>query len=136
MSMAEKSQVKQKSDRKSDKPHHPARRVKSQFIDFDPTTESSMYRESVDERVDYLIRIGLGDPAKLAYYRQAIDDPRSAVKSALYREMVADVLSKLMTAVLSDPILFNRVKTLLLSRGRALTLEQVVAAGMELRSNK
>lgn len=118
------------------KPVHSVRKIKNQFIDFDPTTETSMYRESVDERLDYLIRIGLGDPAKLAYYRTALSDPRAAVLSALYRDMAAHALSRLIELVLSDPILYNRLRTLLLARGSSMTVESVIEAGLELRSNK
>lgn len=110
-------------------PRFSTRKVKS-FVEIDPQTHM---RESVDERIDQLIRYGLGDPAKLAFYRAALQNPRESVNSAVYRRYVGDTLANLLQIILSDQSLFLRVRTVLQQRKRQLTHEDVVLAAMELR---
>jgi hypothetical protein len=64
-------------------------------------------------RIDYLIRIGLGDVKKINYYRQAIRDPEAAVKNATLRPFVGEVLEQTLDLIFSDSQLFNRFRTLL-----------------------
>lgn len=111
-------------------PRHGLRKIKS-FVDTSPLLYP--IKEAVDERLDQLIRFGLGDPSKIAFYRQALSDPKSAVNSATYRQYVGEALSKLLTVILSDPTLYLRVRTLLQTRGRGpMTLEDVALAAMNL----
>lgn len=65
-------------------------------------------------KVDYLIRFVLGKTsnAKLTYYREAIKDPKQAVLNPQYRGYAAEVLNSLLDFVFSDPITWNRIRTI------------------------
>jgi hypothetical protein len=64
-------------------------------------------------RIDYLIRIGLGDVRKINYYRQAIRDPEAAVRNPTLRHYVGEVLERTLDLIFNDAQLFNRFRTLL-----------------------
>lgn len=121
-------------DKKQDRPSAPKhkRRVKS-FVDLTPTTEE--IRESVDERLDELIRYGLGDQSHLAFYRQALSDPRSSVNNVQYRKYVGESLARLLELILSDQALFVRVRTLLQTRGRSMTNEELSLMAVRVRAD-
>jgi hypothetical protein len=65
-------------------------------------------------KVDFLIRFVLGKTsnAKLTYYREAIKDPKQAVLNPQYRGYAAEVLNSLLDFVFSDPITWNRIRTI------------------------
>lgn len=69
-------------------------------------------------RIDYLIRLGLGDVKKIFYYRQAINDPESAVKNPTLRKYVGEVLEQVLDLVFKDAQLYNRFRTLLQKQDR------------------
>ena len=78
------------------------------------------YEDVVDEdrpggmvRIDYLIRLGLGDVKKINYFRQAIRDPEAAVKNPTLRPYVGEVLERTLDLIFKDAQLYNRFPTLL-----------------------
>jgi hypothetical protein len=83
------------------------------------------YESFVDEdraggtvRIDYLVRIGLGDVRKIFYYRQAIRDPEAAVRNPVLRPYVGEVLERALDLIFNDSQLFNRFRTLLQKQDR------------------
>lgn len=64
-------------------------------------------------RIDYLIRLGLGDVKKIFYYRQAISNPEAAVKNPTLRPYVGEVLEQTLDLIFNDAQLYNRFRTLL-----------------------
>jgi hypothetical protein len=64
-------------------------------------------------RIDYLIRIGLGDVKKINYYRQAIRDPEAPFKNATLRPFVGEVLDQTLDLIFNDAQLYNRFRALL-----------------------
>lgn len=88
----------------------------AKFVTLNPKDE--VPPSSVDEMVssndaDYLIRLGLGDPARLNWYRQVLMRPQAAVSNPALRPYMADVFSRLMNIVASDPQMMARLKVLL-----------------------
>lgn len=110
-------------------PRFSTRKIKS-FVEIDPNIN---LREQVDERIDQLIRYGLGDPAKLAFYRKALENPRSAVQSQVYRDYVGTALENLLQLILSDQTLFYRIRTVLQQRRVQLHREDVNSVAMSIR---
>jgi hypothetical protein len=96
-------------------------------------------RESRDlDRIDQLIRAGLGDMGRVSFYRRAIHSPDQAVRNVQLREYVGTVLDRLVEIILNDPTLFNRVKLTLMHRGKGLAedhVEDVIQAALRLRQN-
>lgn len=111
-------------------PKHSARKVKG-FVDLAPMAYNM--KEAVDERLDQLIRLGLGDPGHIAFFRQALANPKQSVQSAAYRDYVAHALSVLLQLILSDQVLFQRVRTTLQNTRNQLTIEEVITQAMQLR---
>jgi hypothetical protein len=66
--------------------------------------------------IDQLIQSGLGNVKKLAYYRIILSDPESGVKNMVYRDLTIDLCKKLFGYAINDPIIFNRLRQLLLQR--------------------
>ena len=65
------------------------------------------------QRVDLLIRLGVGDPTRIWYYRAAIMDPEAAVKSPTLRKYVGEVLERVLDILFSDAQAFNRFRAIL-----------------------
>jgi hypothetical protein len=62
------------------------------------------------------IRSGFGQT--IFYYRQAINDPESAVKNPTLRKYVGEVLEQVLDLVFKDAQLYNRFRTLLQKQDR------------------
>jgi hypothetical protein len=90
-------------------------------IEIHPELPTRQYGEDVvDEalpggisRIDYLIRIGLGDVKKINYFRTAIRSSEVAMRNATFRPYVVEVLERLLSLIFNDAQLYNRVRTLL-----------------------
>lgn len=64
-------------------------------------------------RIDYLIRLGLGNQDHLAYYRQAMSNPKRAIMNPNLRKYVAEVLDDILDMIFEDTQMYNRLRTLL-----------------------
>lgn len=64
-------------------------------------------------RADYAIRLGLGDPDQLYYYRQCVMDPERAVQNPQLRPYVAEVTERALKLIFNDPQMWTRAQTLL-----------------------
>lgn len=79
------------------------------------TTGSQIIEGLSQSKIDYLIRLGLGDQDELTYYRKAMSDPKKAMMTPNLRPYVADLLAKLLHIVFSDTQIYTRVTTVLKS---------------------
>jgi hypothetical protein len=78
-----------------------------------PKDEIQEGRIGADPRLDYLIRIGLGSSEKIVWWRQVYGDPHKAVMTPFLRPYAAEAIERLIGLVMSDPQLYQRVRTLL-----------------------
>jgi hypothetical protein len=65
-------------------------------------------------KLDYLVKIGLGDKRYITFYRNALKDPSICVNNATYRPVVARLLNELLDIIMGDPVLYNRLRMQLL----------------------
>lgn len=65
--------------------------------------------EQLDDKLEKLLRIGLGDKDRLNQYRKALSNPTSAVNTVVLRKYIVDVLDKLLKLVTDDPVMYQRV---------------------------
>ena len=107
---------KKPAEDKAPTPKHSPRKVKSAFVDLEPTTHP--LREDQSEMLDQLIRAGLGDLGRSSQFKRALQDPSSSVRDSQLRNLVAESLSRLIGLVLEDQNLFVRVRTILQREGR------------------
>ena len=115
-------------------PKHSTRKVKAAFLDLEPNAYKPL-KEQMDERIDMLIRLGIGDPGKISFYRTAMQDPAMAVGSATYRPYAGHALASLLQVILSDTSLFNRVLTVLRTHRGNMQMEDVIQAALQMRQN-
>ena len=64
--------------------------------------------EQLDDKLEKLLRVGMGDKDQLNKYRQALSNPDSAVRTVVLRKYIVDVLDKLMKLVTDDPVMYQR----------------------------
>lgn len=79
-------------------------------IDLNPTVPTHVSEEYNQNKLDRLIRLGLGDQQHLSYYRAAMNDPEGTVNSILYRPYVAKALDNLLDLIFDDPVTYNRIQ--------------------------
>ena len=71
------------------------------------------------DKIDFLIRNGLGsDLSRMSYYRQIIQNPQQAIRNVVFQKYAAEVLNNLLNYVFKDPVLYNRLRQLLVSSGK------------------
>lgn len=90
---------------------------KKSYIDLNPTL-NKRFPDNVSEGVsqskaDYVIRLGLGDPDKIFFYRQAVMNPERAVTNPQLRHYVAETLERCLDLIFNDPQMWTRAQTLL-----------------------
>lgn len=66
-----------------------------------------------DSKITQVIRLGLGDPTKIAWYRRILSNPVAAMNQPLYRRGEAEVLEHLLHLVLNDQQIYNRLVAVL-----------------------
>jgi len=66
------------------------------------------------DKVDWLIRAGIGTTKELPYYRQALLNPHSTIQNTLYRPYVAEALDNLLDVIMNDSTVFYRIQNQLL----------------------
>jgi hypothetical protein len=67
-------------------------------------------------KLDYLVKIGLGDKKFITFYRNALKDPSLCINNSTYRPVVARLLDELLDIILGDQVFYNRVRSQLLQR--------------------
>ncbi len=71
------------------------------------------------DKILWLVKNGLGrDQTRMTYYQQAIQNPQITVQQVAFRGYVAEVLDKLCDLIFTDPILYGRIASLLVSKKR------------------
>ena len=103
------------NDPKDSKLNEPVQTVDpKKFVVVNPNLvgDRSAVVESRDTaRIDYLIRLGLGDSDRLNFYRQVLTDPKKANEVPYLRKYVAEVLDLVLDIIFKDPQMYNRVRT-------------------------
>lgn len=97
------------------------RRKKLSYIDLEPRLKRVDAQGTVQEdatgigqaRADYAIRLGLGDPDQIYYYRQCVMDPERAVQNPQLRPYVAEVAERALRLIFEDPQMWTRAQQLL-----------------------
>jgi hypothetical protein len=95
------------------------RNESSQFIVTQESIDSlidAVLTENLDDKIEKLLRVGLGDVNKISMYRKALSDPENAVKTVVLRKYIVDVLDKLLDIIEDDTILYQRLLANLLKR--------------------
>lgn len=115
------------------KPPHSKKKVLGSHVDMEPTAYATL-REGVDDRIDTLIRLGLGDVSKLSFYRQVASAPRRAVDIANLRPLAGEMLERLLGLIVSDQQLYLRLRAVLSSKKKLHETGDVVAAALALRT--
>lgn len=78
---------------------------------------SSLSESYPANRVDYIVRSGLGDdPRAINYYRRVIQDPERMINEQNLRRYGAEVLENLLDILFEDDQVWNRVKSILSKR--------------------
>jgi hypothetical protein len=72
--------------------------------------------ENLDDKIEKLLRVGLGDINKISMYRKALSDPDAAVKTTVLRKYIVDVLDKLLDIIEDDNVLYQRLLANLMKR--------------------
>ena len=70
----------------------------------------AMLTEQYNEKMEKLLRLGLGDKDKLNQFRQALKNPDQAGKYAVLRKHLIKMLDKLADLVTDDPTVFQKSK--------------------------
>lgn len=112
------------------KPQHSSRKAKN-FVEIDPVAYTTL-KEECDQRIDLLIRLGLGGH-DIQLARRAVCSPSESVISPLLRGTIATTLEILLRLVASDDVLFNRLRNLLANRHRVMETHEIMLAALELR---
>ena len=76
----------------------------------------AMLTEALDEKIEKLIRIGLGDKNQLSKVRQALSDPSAAANTVVLRKYIVDTLNKLMKLVTDDAVVYQRIVATLMKK--------------------
>ncbi len=66
-------------------------------------------------QIDQLILSGLGNKRELPYWRIIMTDPVSAITNMVYRNLTIRLYTKLLKYILTDQIIYQRLRTLLLA---------------------
>lgn len=74
--------------------------------------------EKLSDKMDKLLRLGLGNPSKIRQYQQALEDPSGAMKYSAMREHIVDVLNKLVAIIEGDSAIYQRIYDSLTKRLR------------------
>lgn len=86
-----------------------------QFVVINPPMQGEknamMMEARSQSKVDYLIRLGLGDMDRLSYYRQALMDPKKANQVPYLRKYVAESFDLILDIIFEDAQMYNRVRT-------------------------
>ena len=64
-------------------------------------------------KIDVLIRLIAARPEKLQYYRQIFSKPSQAIKDFNIRPYAGEVIDDLVDIILSDEVVYNRIRTIL-----------------------
>ena len=64
--------------------------------------------------IDQLIEAGLAPIKKLTYARIVLNNPHEGIYSMVYRDLAANIFTKITDYILNDSILFNRLRQLLM----------------------
>ena len=89
-------------------------KLRQESVQFKVTQEDvnllidALLTENLDDKIEKLLRVGLGDIDKISQYRKALSDPESAVKTVVLRKYIVDVLEKFLKLVTDDTILYQR----------------------------
>jgi len=104
-----------KADRKDQKSEASASTLNpKKFVIINPPLSGDKMNESRSlQKIDYLIRLGLGNQDHLSYYRQAMSDPKKAVVNPNLRKYVAEILDDVLNIIFNDSQTYNRLRTLL-----------------------
>lgn len=70
----------------------------------------ALLTEQYNEKMEKLLRLGLGDKDKLNQFRQALKNPEQAGKYAVLRKHLLSMLDKLSDLVTDDPTVFQKSK--------------------------
>jgi hypothetical protein len=89
------------------------------------------YTDQQLKKVDILIKLGLGDQEHLAWYRKVLLEPEAAVKDVRIRQYVSPVIVALVHMMMSDDILYNRVKALLMRKKKKQLPENLTDDAMK-----
>lgn len=69
----------------------------------------ALLTENLDDKIEKLLRVGLGDVDKISQYRKALSDTETAVKTVVLRKYIVDVLEKFLKLVTDDTVLYQRI---------------------------
>lgn len=70
----------------------------------------ALLTEEYNDKMEKLLRLGLGDKNKLNQYRQALKDPENSAKYVVLRKHLLKMLDKLAKLVTDDPTVFQKSK--------------------------
>lgn len=104
------------------------RAKRQKFVDHEPRLakiDEASRASRPQDKVDYLIRLGLGGPDRIIYYRKVITDPTSAMRDPILRPYVAKVADLLLDVLFSDLQTWNRTRQLLQQRHPTQILSRV-----------
>lgn len=84
-------------------------------LDLDPVHPAAKLNETVKNQsnIDLLIKLGLGDPKQIIYYRKVFQDPKAAVMNTQLRKYAGEVLEDLLDIVFADQTTFQRIRMFL-----------------------
>ena len=90
--------------------------------------------ENLDQKIEKLIRIGLGDKNQLNKVRMALSDTKAAANTVVLRKYIVDTLDKLMKLVTDDAVIYQRIVATLMKK-RNLK-ESAVSVALRRKSEK
>ena len=90
--------------------------------------------ENLDQKIEKLIRIGLGDKNQLNKVRMALSDTKAAANTVVLRKYIVDTLDKLMKLVIDDAVIYQRIVATL-QKKRNLK-ESAVSVALRRKSEK
>ncbi len=86
-----------------------------------------LFEDTAQQKLEFAFKAGLArNLNRLTYYKRAAQDPHKAVQDPLLRPFVAELLTTLLTIMLTDSMIWNRVKSLLLKRQQPGRLKEDV----------
>lgn len=86
---------------------------------------TTKYNDQKTKKIDFLIKLGLGDQEHLSFYREVLLEPEKAVRDVRCRDYVSKVLVRLVHMMTEDDILYNRIRSILLRKARKLMPENM-----------
>jgi len=66
--------------------------------------------ESLDSKLERLLRMGLADRKRLDFYRRVLSNPKQNVNNAEYRPVIVDVLTKLINNTTKDSAIYSKTQ--------------------------